>query len=540
MKKRLALIASFLMLAGLLLAGCTAASTARLRMGTASLDGKFNPLLCDSVYDQYVVTMLFDTLFGNDPDGKINTKFLVSEYTISDDKLTYTLTLRDAKFTNGDPVTAADVKFTFEVLGNKAYDGPYNYLASNIIGFDDYNKEKATEITGIKVIDDKHVSFTIDKPYAAELYNLGGVGILSAKYYAFKTWDEFKAKNATPMGCGPFVFKDYDPAQACNLDINNNYYGKKPQLAGVSILIIPEETQIQALMTGQVDIVNPAANKDNWDAMSADAGVAKSTRFVGNGYNVLGMDLNNPLFSDKKVRQALAYGLDIKSFIDTEWQGFAQKCLTPISPVSWAYPDVSTLNTYDYNPEKAKQLLEEAGWKDTDGDGIREKDGKKFSFTWITYTDTPWPKNLQALATEQWKAIGVEMKSELMDFNTMSSRVFEEGKFEMFNIGWSLSTDPDPVGMYDKASDVKGGYNAMHYFNADAETIFAQERQEFDVTKRAALLKQWGEIANDDLPYIFCAVREEIWGVSTKFTGFDKMGSYYNWTFCLDEVKAAN
>jgi peptide/nickel transport system substrate-binding protein len=503
------------------------------------LDGKFNPILCDGVYDQYVCSMLFDSLITNEPDGSVSYKGLAKDCVISDDHLTYTLHLKDATFSNGDPVTAQDVKFTYETIANPKYDGPLGYVVNNIVGYDAYNKGTATEITGIKAIDDKTVSFTLTTPYVAELIsNIGGVGILDHKYYAFTNYDDFKALNAKPMGCGAFTFKDYDPAQACNLVLNTSYYGTKPALAGVSILIIPDETQIQALMTGQVDIVNPGASKDNWDAMNADTSTATAVKFVSNGYNVVGYDLTNPLFSDKRVRQALYYGLDFDSFIQTQWQGLAQRCLTPISPVSWAYPDVSKLNPYHYDPDKANQLLDAAGWTQRDKDGIRMKDGKRFSFTWMAYTDSAWPKNLQALAVDQWKKIGVEMKSELMDFNTMSDKVFTQGKFEMFNIGWSLSIDPDPVGMYDKASDVKGGYNAMHYYNADAEAIFAQERQEFDQAKRTQELQQWAVIANDDLPYMFCAVRDEIWGVSTKFTGFDKMGPFYNWTQCLTDVKA--
>lgn len=535
--KKLALLVCVLMLAGLALSGCTAGPTptATLRFGTGSLDGKFNPILCDNTYDQYVCSMVFDGLIGNDPKGNPTTDFLASEYKVSDDHLTYTFKIRsNAKFTNGDPVTAKDVKFTFETMCNKAYDGPFTYVVSNIVGYKEFNEGTATELTGVKAISDKEVSITVTEPYAGEIYNLG-IGILSAKYYAFTTWDEFKAKNAAPMGCGQFTFKDYTPGQACNLVLTKDYYGKKPNLAGVSILIIPDETQIQALVSGQVDVINPSANKDNWDQMSADSAVSYAKRFVGNGYNVLGMDLKNPIFADKKVRQALLYGLNLKEFIDNEWQGFAQQCLTPISPVSWAYPDTSELNTYAYDPEKAKQMLDEAGWK-VGADGIREKDGTKLSFTWIAYNDVAWPQHLQALAAEQWKAIGVEMKSELMDFNTVADRVFTQGKFEMFNIGWSLSIDPDPVGMYDKASDVPGGYNAMHYFNADAEKIFADARLEFDQTKRAALYKQWAKIANDDLPYLFCAVREEVWGISAKFQGFDKMGPYYNWVQCLTDV----
>lgn len=542
MKKRLALSLALLMLAGILLSGCqpAAGSTAVLRFGTASLDGKFNPILVENVYDQYVVGMIFDGLITNEPDGSLSYRGLAKECKISDDHLTYTFKLKNAKFSNGEPVTAEDVKFTYETIANPKYDGPVGYICNNIVGYEDFHDGKATELTGVKAIDSKTVSFTITEPYVAEEITNLGIGILNKKYYAFTTWDEFKAKNAAPMGCGAFLFKDYDPAQACNLDINPNYYGKKPQLAGVSILIIPDATQISALMTGQVDIVNPAASKDNWDQMNADANVASAKRFVGNGYNFIGMDLSNPIFADKKVRQALLYGINIKQFIDTEWQGFAEQCLGPISPVSWAYPDASKLNNYAFDPTKANQMLDEAGWNQKDTDGIRMKDGKRLSFTWLAYNDVQWPLNLQALATEQWKAIGVEVKSEIMDFNTVMDRVYTKHDFGMFNQGWSLSIDPDPVGIFDKASDVEGGYNAMHYYNERAEEIFAAARQEYDSKKRAELYQEWAQIANEDLPYLFCAVREEIWGVSKKFSGFDKMGPYYNWVQCLDEVKAVS
>ena len=328
-------------------------------------------------------------------------------------------------------------------------------------------------------------------------------------------------------------FKYFTSGSACNVERNSDYFGNKAKIAGVSIVIVPEDTQPQALATGQLDLINPSANPDNTSAMEA-GGKAKAVAFVGNGYNLIGLNFNDPALSDKRVRQALYYGMDFATFIKNEWKGYAEKCITPISSVSWAYSDKKELNNYDFNPEKAKSLLEEAGWK-LGANGIREKDGKKLELLISIYNDTAWPQNLVAMATEQWKAIGVDLKVELYDFNTVMDKAMKL-ECTMWTQGWSLSIDPDPTGIFDKASIGNGGYNMGSYVNEDAEKLFKDGRMEFDQKKRSDIYKQWAKIANDDLPYLFCANRQQLWGVANTVKGLDKMGPYYDWTQCLDEV----
>ncbi|MGF7059619.1 ABC transporter substrate-binding protein [Brassicibacter mesophilus] len=166
------------------------------------------------------------------------------------------------------------------------------------------------------------------------------------------------------------------------------------------------------------------------------------------------------------------------------------------------------VNKYEYDPEKAKELLKEAGWEDRDNDGwVENEKGEKLEIVWTAYNDVAWPQELVAVAKENWKEIGVRLEGELMEFNAVSDKVYDERNFDLFNMGWSLSIDPDLRGIFDKASDSPGGYNSMGFYNEEAEQIMAQGILETDFEKRKAMYQRWAEIANEELPYLFIAYR---------------------------------
>ena len=338
-----------------------------------------------------------------------------------------------------------------------------------------------------------------------------------------------------PVGSGILKFEEFKVGEYVRLSRFDNYHGQKTKLDGVVIKLQPTETATAAFAAGDIDLVNPPANLENYDIMTS-TGIGNVQEFVGNGYNYVGFNLRNPKLSDKRVRQALAYGLNRELFIENQWEGFASVCNTPISPVSWAYPDPTTLNNYDYDVDKANALLDEAGWVDSDGDGIRDKDGVKLSLVWTAYNDVDWPLNLIALAKEEWKEIGVELEPELMEFNAVAEKVFDKQEFEMYNMGWSLSIDPDPTQIFGAESDVLGGYNAVGFHNDRAEEIFALGTQEYDQDKRAELYKEWAVIANEELPYLFNAYRNEIWGVNNRVKNME-LGPYYDWTYTVKEIE---
>lgn len=503
-------------------------------VGTSSLDGKFNPIISDAVYDSWITEMVFSGLISNNPAGEVVMESAES-YELSEDKLTYTFKLKDGmKFHDGTPVTADDVAFTFTMIGNPKYDGPRGTVVNDMVGIDEYREGKADSIAGIKVIDPLTIAFTIKEPNVQKIWDFG-YGIMPKAYYGDKSYEEFLALNDKPIGSGPMKLKEYVVGQYVELERFDDCHRGKTKVDGVVVKIVPTETQIASLKTGEVDAVNPPASQENYDQMMA-TGVANVQEFTGNGYNYIGINQRLEKFKDKRVRQALYYGLNLDQFIDAQWEGFAQRCLTPISPVSWAYPGTDALTQYEYNPEKAKELLKEAGWEDTDGDGFVDKNGEKFTITWTAYNDVDWPQNLVAVATENWKEIGIELKADLMEFNAVADKVYDNQDFELYNMGWSLSIDPDPSQIFSAAAAEMGGYNSVGFINEEAEKLFKEGLANYDQEKRAEVYKKWGILANEELPYLFVAIRNEIWGVNTRVSNLN-LGPYYRWTYSIMDVE---
>jgi peptide/nickel transport system substrate-binding protein len=242
-------------------------------------------------------------------------------------------------------------------------------------------------------------------------------------------------------------------------------------------------------------------------------------RYMNNGYSYIAFNFENPLFKDKKVRQALCYGLDRKGFVDSFFKGYAEVAHTPISPVIWAYPDVSKLNPYDYNPTKANQLLDEAGWK-KNADGFRYKDGKKFTFTWTTYQGVEWAEKITALAKENWKLLGIDLKIEFLEFNSAVEKIRETQKFDMYNMAWGLGAEPDMSDIFSIKYSQKKGNNSGHYHNKQVEELMAKGIVTLDQEKRKEIYNELGKLFNDDLPYMFVYIRSNAWGVNKRVKNF--------------------
>ena len=548
MKKALSLLLAVLLVAMMIPSLALAEEGEKvLRFGTNSLKGTFNPILSSDVYDGYACDLMFAGLVGTDEGANIvfDEDTIATGYTLSEDHLTYTFTLKEGlAFQNGDPLTANDVAFTYKMMGHPEYDGPRAAQVADMAGYRAYHDGESDEFEGIVVIDEYTISFTLEEPYVAKIYDFG-FGILSENYYGQDTYEAFKDLNGAPMGAGPFMFDDFDPGQALHVVRNPNWFGREPKLDGVSILIIPTETQIMALSSGQVDLIQAgSANRDNYDAI-VDGG-AEAIVFIGLGFNCMMLNHQTPKLSDVNVRRALMHGFDRAGFIDNEYEGFASPCrmLVYDNPEFWAYPRESAhlLNSYEYDPELSKQILADAGWAINDN-GIWEKDGVELDLTMYIYDDVAWPQNLASLLKEQWEDIGIGFQTIIADFDTVMDEAYDNRAFEKFDMwtqGWSMSIDPDMSDLLGRvAFESAGGFNPGGYINEEAEELFSRGRQEFDLAKRAEIYAEWAVLSNQDLPMLFNAVRQEIWGIAPGVTGFGQMNPFYGWVSCILDVDIA-
>ncbi len=511
-----------------------------LIVGTTAPSGKFNPIYSDSRYDTWVTDLVFDSLLMNDAKGNAIPN-VAESWDISKDGKTYTFHLKKGvRFSDGKELTAKDVAFTYNAIADPNYDGPRIDVVLDIVGYDDYHNDKAGKVTnlqGIKVIDDYTISFTFDKANAAALTNNFGYGIMSKDYYGFKKGDTQKLKDLLlkPMGSGAYLFKDYKAGQEIDFEARPDYWKGAPKIKNIIIKVTNADTQIQELTSGGVDVDIVAARPENTKLLQ-DAGFLNVVHFPANSYGYIGMNLRLDKFSDKKVRQALMYGLNRQGFIDSYFKGYGQPCNAPASPVSWAYTD--KLNGYPYDPDKANKLLDEAGWVKKD-DGFRYKDGEKFVIHWMTYTGSKYVDTLIPIVKDNWGKLGIEVVPELMEFSTLSTKVYDQQKFELFNMAWTLSIDPDPSEIFSIKQAEKGGFNAGGWDNKESEELIQQGLRETDQKKRKEIYQKWMEVANDDLPYIFLEYSDDLYGVSSRVKNL-VVSPYEDWTYHVYQTELVN
>lgn len=559
MKKRIGLLLVLTMALSVVLAGCTPQTTPTtpgtpapttppatvdplpgsdrgnvLTIGGTSPAGVFNPLFSETVYDRYVVELAFDSLLSLTKEGELTTDdSLSSAYTQSEDGKVITFKLRDVKWFDGTPVTADDVLFSFNTVFSKDYTGPlYSNVFDTIVGAKAVKDGTATEATGVKKVDDKTVEFTVTEALATTIREIVAVTPVQKAYYNKGTMEAIQELNRTPMGNGAFKLKTYAPEQYVEMEPNKDYWQGAPKLDGIIYKVVANTDELTELQVGSIDAVNFEGSIENYETIKGDEFKHTTLNNVlNNGYAYAGFNFGNPIFQDKKVRQALIYGLDRAAFVASFFGPDGGKVPhAPISPVSWAYPDESTLNKYEYNLEKAKTLLEEAGWKVGAG-GIREKDGKKLAFNWISYQEAAWSGKITALAKDQWLLLGVDLTVELMDFNSVVEKIGNPANketFGMWNMAWGLAADPDMSGIFSKTQFTPGN-NRGYFDNPEIEKLMNDGLKELDQTKRVAVYQELAKLFNEEVPYIYVYTRMNPWLVNNRIKNFNPSELLY-WT----------
>lgn len=512
-----------------------------LKFGASGFEGAFNPIMYDNVYDGYISDIIFESLTTNTPDGEYVS--CIADWTLSEDKLTYTFTLNDGiKFSDGSDLTTEDVAFTYKTIAHPEYDGPRAYAVDTLVGYDEYHEGKTDTFEGIKVINDKIISFTFKEGLAAPAnIECFIYGIMPSDYYSFENWTDFLALADKPLGSGIMVLDSWEPNQFIKLIKNANYWDPEngAKIDGVLVSEVPDESVLSALQTNQIDFAQIPANVQNLKA-AEDSNNINIVNYLGNGYTFMCFNTLKSTLSDVRVRQALMYALDRESFIEVQYgEGLASVGMAPISPASWAFPDSSELNAYSFDMEKAAQLMDETGWK-MEADGYRYKDGQKFKVTWLVYTESLWPGTLSNMAADTWKHLGVDLNIEFMDFNTVVTRTTgaEPGKrdFDIYTMGFTLPIDPDPTGtLFDDNTYESNGFNASGYKNPAAMELIRKGKAEFDTTKREEIYKEWAKIMNYEIPHVIIAYRSEIWGINKRVQGMF-IDTYATWDQSLKNI----
>ncbi|GIP25995.1 ABC transporter substrate-binding protein [Paenibacillus sp. J23TS9] len=473
-------------------------------VGLTDPSGAFTPYFTQSGYDGNVNSLLFGSLVTVDEKG-LPIPDLAEKWDISDDQLTYTYHLRkDLKFSDGSPMTADDVAFTWTIQFDKAYDGDSMVPTLPVKGAQEYKEGKAASISGIKIIDPQTISVTLEKPNATALVMLGDKVLSKAYYgkdYKFGQLEYIKKLHSTPVGNGPYKLEKFIPGQEVRFVANENYYKGKPKTEHF-IYKTSEGDTWQYLETGEIDYSSFSATTENIDKLKS-LGFVNIIPYTPSTYGYLQVNLEHEALKDKKVRQALTYGLDRKSIYVDANQGAGSVANIPSSPISWAYTEEG-INPYKFDTEKAKQLLEEAGWKEGAG-GIREKDGKQLSIHFLG-SKSKQTDIFIAVAKENFQAIGVKFEPEVFaDFNSLVSKM-ESGDYDLVSFSTPMLTDPSDGLVQFLDGEIKA------YDNPKLKELYEKGLATSDIEERKKVYKEIFQLLNDELPIIFTNYKKTVYG----------------------------
>lgn len=422
---------------------------------------------------------------------------LAEEWSVSEDGLTWTFNLKEGvKWHDGEEFDAEDVAFTFnDIVLNES-------LGSN--GASNFNA-----VESVEVIDPYIVEFHLNRPFASlPAYLAFNAEILPAHKFegVEDPWDFTEFNKEAPVGTGPFKLDDYLSGQSLTLARFEDYHDGAANIDTVTFKILPDvNTQIAQALSGELDIfaledtssLDRLETADHIDLVSSDI-----TR-----YYWIAVDLEEPKFQDVRIRQAMLHAIDRESIIEHVLNGYATIANSAITPDQEQFYK-EDVKSYEYDPEKAIELLKEAGWEDTDGDGILDKDGEDFTVTF----DVALQGDLEQIATlvQQYLIdVGFDVTLNTMEWNAMIQKNVIERDFEMMLNWWSYPSDPDVLAQY-HSSNAGTGNNIPGYQNDELDALLEEGQSVSDLEERTAIYHEVQEHMAENLPYIYLWYPQEI------------------------------
>lgn len=473
------------------------------------------PMLAGDNASHAVAGLIFNGLVKYDKDLTI-TGDLAESWDISKDGLVITFHLRKGvKWTDGVEFTAEDVLFGYRTIISDKTPTAYS---------EDYKQVKKAEVS-----DRYTFRVTYERPFAPALSSWGSLPILPRHLLEGKdiTKSELGRK---PVGMGPFKLAQWRPGSEVDLEANPDYFEGRPYISRYVYRVIPDPaTMFLELQAGGVDWMGltPLQYTRQTQSKYFETNFNKF-RYPVFAYTYMGFNLKHPWFKDKRVRQAIAYAVDKDELVDGVLFGLGKAATGPYVPDTWPYnPDVKK---YEYSPEKAKALLREAGWKDTDGDGLLDKDGRPFEFTILTNMGNSL--RMKTATIIQWRLamVGIRINIRALEWSTFINEFLDKRRFEAVVLGWSIGLDPDQYDIWHSSKTKEKEFNFVSYNNPEVDELLEKGRRTFDITERKKAYFRIQDILADDLPYIFLYVPDALPIVHARFQGIEPapIGIGYN------------
>lgn len=469
-------------------------------------------------------------------------------YEVAEDGRTFTFTIRDnVNWHDGKPVTAEDWLFAHEVIGNPAYDGPrYGADFTNIEGMDEYHAGTAKTISGIKVLSEKKLQITYKKSTPSLL--TGSIWIYPLAKHIFGTMDVAKISSSPevrqkPIGFGAFKVESIVPGESVVFVKNEDYWRGASKLDKVILKVINETTLVQELKTGGVDLVD----KFPVDQYPDNAKMS-NVEFLGavdKAYTYIGFKLGKwdatkkvvvpdpkAKMADVNLRKAMWAAVDNDTVGKKFYNGLRWNATTLIPPSHPEFHDDSNPGVA-FDPAAANKILDDAGYK-MNGEYRTNPDGSELKINFISMTGGDTAEPLAQYYVQSWKAIGLNVTLEMVEFNTFYDRVGSNGEddptVDVYQGAWGVGNDVDPTGLYGKDAI----YNFPRYASDENDRLLAEgvSAAAFDVEKRKEIYKEWQQFMVDEIPVFPTLYRAVVVPVNNRVLNYwaigDGTGLYYN------------
>jgi len=506
---------------------------------------QLNPLTSNDAGSRAVLGNIFESLLQRDPRTlELKPLLALARPEISEDKLTYTFKIRqDAHFQDGRPVTGEDVIFSIKVLKCPLVNAPFArvYFES---------------IIDAKLLDPWTIRFTAREPYFLNENVLGGIDALPRHYYDpesllqnvtvaelagdYTKHEEQVRKFAqqfnqnfsrNPMGSGPYKFKSWSTGQEVLLERDPRYWGiGKEGIDQIYVnvrkarIINNTDAALVSLKAGDLDMLSlqPLQHLRQSSGARFEKDYAKHI-YATPSYTYIGWNNDHPIFRDTRVRQAMTYFTNRQQMVKTVLFDLGQVIDGPIYRFRPEYDE--SLFSHPYDPQQALRLLGEAGWKDSDGDGILDKvmDGQKIPFRFeIKFNSGNDIRKSVALALQdELRKHGIDANVRALDWTIYLDDI-RNHKFDAMILGWAMSVnEPDAYQVWHSSQAANKGSNMISYKNPRVDAILQEYRRTFDASKRIELYRDFQRILNEEQPYTFLFMQKAVTAVNRRFRGVE-------------------
>ncbi len=446
------------------------------------------PMIAGESAASAIASHIFNSLLKYDRNLELEGE-LAKSWEISKDQKTITFHLKpDLKWADGEPLTSADVLFTWQLVTDDKTRTPYG---------SDFKL-----VTKAQAPDPLTFSASYAQPYAPALDSWAGLQILPQHLLRGQDINNtpFARK---PVGSHYYQLQEWKNGERIVLKANPNATQGKPRIDKLVSRFIPDPAaQFLELMADNIDVMNldPIQYARIVPARPELSRKISLYKELGNGYTYLGFNQKHAPFNDKRVRQAINYAIDKQEIIDGVLLGLGEPVASPYKPgTRWENPD---LKPYPYNPEKSLQLLKDAGFEDHDGDGFLDRDGKRLAFE-ILVNQNKQRSTTAVLIQRRLKEIGIDVKIRVLEWASFLGRYIKTGDFDVVILGWSLSLDPDQYNIWHSSQTQPGQFNFIGYSNPKVDKLLEQGRLELNPDKRMKIYHEFSRILLEDSPIVY-------------------------------------